>query len=307
MNSSKCSTILVVDDEEIIRYTLQKKLSKQGYNVIALEKAEDVLFILKEDEVQIDLIITEIRLRKMDGIELLRRINGLENPIPVLMITGHRNVEDAIRALRFGAIDYVRKPFDVDEIAASVRNILKSLSEQKLVKSFVKYSIYKKNIYKLPVDPEIINPLSVQLTKDLVLANICNKTTAENITMALRETISNSMFHGSLGVSSDIRDKEGIKGFNQEIEKRLEDPKFKDETVQISYELTSDYVEYIIDDNGDGFDHRSLPDPRDPENFFKNSGRGLLIIRVHMDEVSWNEKGNQIRLKKYKVDRNSIK
>ncbi len=62
-------------------------------------------------------------------------------------------------------------------------------------------------------------------------------------------------------------------------------------------------VEYTIEDQGRGFDFRTLPDPRDPENFFKNSGRGLLIIRIHMDEVSWNEKGNKITMRKNRVER----
>ncbi len=306
MNPLKIHTILVVDDEEIIRYTLQKKLSKQGYNVIALEKAEDAIFILKEGDVKIDLIITDIQLRKMDGIELLRRVNGVEEPIPVLIITAHGNIEDVIRALRFGAKDFIRKPFDIDEVASSVRNILKKSEELDLVSKFAKFAVYEKFIYDLPINQDLVNPLSGQLTRDLVPAEICNITTAENITMALREAISNAMFHGSLGISSDIRDKEGIRGFKDEIEKRLSDEKYKDKSVTVSYELTKDYVEYIIEDQGAGFDHSTLPDPRDPENFFKNSGRGLLIIRAHMDEVSWNEIGNRIKLKKYKIDRREV-
>ena len=73
--------------------------------------------------------------------------------------------------------------------------------------------------------------------------------------------------------------------------------------VKLTYELTPDYVLYEIEDQGPGFNFQTLPDPRDPENFFKNSGRGLLIIRIHMDEVSWHDGGRIIRMKKYKVSR----
>jgi serine/threonine-protein kinase RsbW len=69
--------------------------------------------------------------------------------------------------------------------------------------------------------------------------------------------------------------------------------------------LTPEYVVYEVTDQGPGFNYQLLPDPKAPENFFKNSGRGLLIILLHMDEVSWHDRGNIIRMKNYKADNNS--
>ncbi len=297
------STIVVVDDEEVIRFTLQKKLSRLGYNVISLEKAEDVLYLIKGGDQKIDLVISDIKLRKMDGIDLLTRLRGLDEPIPVLLITGHGNVEDAIKALRYGASDFIRKPFDINEVASSVRSILRNKYEKKLAAGFAQYTLYEQCIYELPVDSSVVNTISFKLTKDLVPMDLCNSTTAENISLALREAISNAMFHGNLEISSDVRADGGIKAFNEEIEKRKELPEFKDRHVKIRYELTRDYVEYEIEDEGPGFNYKSLPDPRDPENFFKDSGRGLLIIQIHMDEVSWNGRGNIIKLRKNRVER----
>jgi len=295
--------ILVVDDEEVIRFTLQKKLARLGYNVISLEKAEDVLYLLKTGEEKIDLIISDIKLRKMDGIELLRRVKAQDEPVPVLLITGHGNVEDAITALRFGADDFIRKPFDINDVASSVRSILKRKHEKKLADSFGRYIEFEKVVYRIPVDSAIINTISYELTKNLVPSGLCNQTTAENISLALKEGVANAMFHGNLEVSSSMREKGGIKVFNEEIERRREDPRYKDRMVVITCEQTKNMVEYTIEDQGRGFDFRTLPDPRDPENFFKNSGRGLLIIRIHMDEVSWNEKGNKITMRKNRVER----
>jgi DNA-binding response OmpR family regulator len=297
-------TVLIVDDEDVIRFALQKKLTRIGYNVISLEKAEDVLYLIKNGDHKIDLIITDIKLRKMDGIELLRRIKSLDEPIPVLIITGHGNVEDAVKALRFGASDFIRKPFDINEISSSVRTILRSRKEQKLVDNYLQYVDYEKSTYSIPVDPTIINAISYKLTKNLVPSGLCNISTAENITLALVEAISNAMFHGALEISSDVKNNGGIKIFNEEIEKRKNDEHYVNRKITVKYELTRDYVEYFIEDDGPGFNHKALPDPRDPENFFKSSGRGLLIIRIHMDEVGWNDVGNVIRLKKYRVDRN---
>ncbi|MCK5567274.1 MAG: response regulator [Actinomycetia bacterium] len=294
-------TVLVVDDEDVIRFTLQKKLTRMGYKVISLEKAEDVLYLLKNDDVKIDLVITDIKLRKMDGIELLQRIKNLDDPIPVLIITGHGNVEDAIKALRYGASDFIRKPFDINDVASSARSILRSKREKEFSDNFAQYNEYEKSIHKIPVDPTVINPIAYRLTRNLVTTGLCNFITAENITLALIESISNAMFHGNLEISSEIKNVEGIKRFNDEVDKRKNEETYKNRLITINYELTNEYVEYIIEDEGKGFNFNSLPDPRDPENFFKNSGRGLLIIRIHMDEVEWNGHGNIIRLRKYKV------
>ena len=69
MSENTLPTILVVDDEEVIRITIQKKLSRMGFNVISFEKGEDLLYYLKNADHNADLIITDIKLRKMDGIE----------------------------------------------------------------------------------------------------------------------------------------------------------------------------------------------------------------------------------------------
>ena len=303
--TDRTSTIIVVDDEEVIRFNLQKKLSRLGYNVISLEKAEDALYILKNGE-DVDLIITDIKLRKMDGIELLRRVNAKDDPIPVLIISGHGNVEDAIKALRYGASDFIRKPFDINDLASSVRSILRRKTEKRLAESFARFMQYEKSVFKIPNDSTVSNAISYRLTKDLVPSGLFNATTAQNVALALQEALSNAMYHGNLSIPSSIREDMGIKGYNEEFEKRRNEERYKESRVIITYELTGEYVEYIVEDEGNGFDFSSLPDPRDPENFFKNSGRGLLIIRIHMDEVEWNKKGNVIKMRKYKVDRNEV-
>lgn len=297
--------ILVVDDEEVIRITLQKKLSRIGYNVISFEKAEDLLYYMKDGDSRADLIITDIKLRKMDGIELLRRINSMEEPPPVLIISGHGNVEDAIRALRYGASDYIRKPFDINDLTSSVRSVLKRKLEKSLAESSGKYKKYEKSVFCIPNDGSLINTISFNLTKDLVPSGLFNYTTSENIALSLKEALTNAMFHGNLEIDSSLRDSGGMREFNEEVEKRRFIAPYNERMVKITYEFTPDYVLYEIEDQGPGFDYQSLPDPRDPENFFKNSGRGLLIIRIHMDEVTWSDSGRVITMKKSKINRNS--
>jgi FixJ family two-component response regulator len=299
--NGKQFTVIVIDDDELIRYTMRKKLSRFGYRVISMDKGEDALYLIKNKVEPVDFVVTDINLRKMDGIELLRHISALENPIPVLLI-GQGNVEDAIKALRYGACDFIKKPVDVNQLASKIRTVLKVREEEKRVVSLGKYCMKEKKTLSIPSEPELGNLISFELTKNLVGIGICNNVTAENISMSLREAISNAMYHGNLEVSSDIRQSNhGNKEFNDIVSTRAKEEPYKNRRIHIEYELTSDYVEYIIEDEGPGFDYTKLPDPNDPVNFFKKSGRGILIIKIHMDEVEWNSKGNQLRLRKYKV------
>jgi DNA-binding response OmpR family regulator len=295
------TTILVIDDDETVRYSLIKKFTKYGYSVISADKAEDALYLIKNEKQKVDFVITDIRLRKMDGIELLRHITGLEKPIPVLL-TGQGNIEDAVNALRYGACDFIRKPFDVNDVASVVRAVLKRKEEERLALDVGQHLRYEKSEFVLPSEMNLVNIISFIATRFLPRMGICNSATAENVSLSLREAISNAMFHGNLELSSEIRERDGIKIFNEMIEKRKSEEPFGSRRVNFSCEITKDYAEYIIEDEGNGFDHSKLPDPRNPENFFNKSGRGILIVRLHMDEVEWNAKGNRIRLRKNRVE-----
>jgi DNA-binding response OmpR family regulator len=299
---AKGHTIVIIDDEELVRFSMRKKLTKFGYNVISLDRAEDALYMLKNEGRKIDFIITDIRLRKMDGIELLRHISNLENPVPVLL-TGQGNIDDAIQALRYGACDFVRKPMDANAVASIIRNVLKRKHEEQLAVDMGKFVLSESRVFLLPSDVDLANTVAFELTKNLHGSGYFSVAAAENISQALRETLVNAMFHGNLEVNSDIRETHGLKAFNEEVERRRTDPQFASRRVTLSYRLTPEYVEYTVEDMGRGFDYRKLPDPRDPENFFKKSGRGLLIVRIHMDEVEWNETGNIIRMKKFRFNR----
>ncbi|MCL1833582.1 MAG: response regulator [Leptospirales bacterium] len=305
MEENRLPTILVVDDEEVIRTTIQKKLSRDGYNVIPFEKSEDLLYHIKNSALKADMVITDIKLHKMDGIELLRRINNLDEPIPVLIISGHGDVEDAIKALRYGARDYIRKPFDINDITSSVKTILKKKFEKKLSENFAKFKLSEKSVLEIPNNTDLINTVSFNFTKDLTPAGLFDHTTSKKIYISLQEAIANAMFHGNFEINSSLRESGGMKEFNNEINKRKVLSPYKDRTIKITYELTQDYVVYEITDQGPGFNFQHLPDLNDPENFFKTSGRGLLIILLHMDEVTWHDRGNIIRMKKYKADNNS--
>jgi len=116
--------ILVVDDEPNLRRVLSAQLDRDGYDVHTAEDGAQGLAILEEHH--IDLVITDLRMPKIDGMELLRRALQLDPELPVVMITAHGTVDNAVEALKTGAFDYVTKPFDQAEVRAVVRKALRT-------------------------------------------------------------------------------------------------------------------------------------------------------------------------------------
>jgi DNA-binding NtrC family response regulator len=110
---------LLIDDEQDVRLSLSKFLGKLGHEVVC---ADDGMAGLREfHSSAFDLVITDIRMPGMDGLELLRRIKTIEkSPVDVIVITGHGDMENAIRALKYGAYDYLQKPINVRELAITI-------------------------------------------------------------------------------------------------------------------------------------------------------------------------------------------
>ena len=116
--------ILVVDDEHLIRWSLEQNLKKQGYEVVTAASGEDALKLLK-DEVP-DLMLLDIQLPGIDGLAVLERVKEMEEEIIVIMVTALGVLETAVKAMRMGAYDYINKPFNLDELAIVIKKALET-------------------------------------------------------------------------------------------------------------------------------------------------------------------------------------
>jgi DNA-binding NtrC family response regulator len=120
----KLNKILVVDDEHLIRWSLEQNLKKQGYDIITAGTGEDALRLAREQ--QPDLVLLDIQLPGISGIEVLEKIKDFDDEIIVVMLTAHGGLETAVNAMRLGAHDYVSKPFNLDELSIIIKKALEN-------------------------------------------------------------------------------------------------------------------------------------------------------------------------------------
>jgi two-component system response regulator HydG len=123
------TTILLVDDDERLRTAAGKVLAGGGYRVVSADSGGDALEKLKAADV--GLVVSDLRLPDLDGIELLRQAHELRPEVEVVMVTGHGSVEKAVEAMRLGAYDFIEKPLDS---AALLKTVAKALEKQRLLR-----------------------------------------------------------------------------------------------------------------------------------------------------------------------------
>lgn len=145
-------SILIVDDEESVRDSLYNWFIEDGYRVESAENAKKALTILESD--QFDIILADIKMPGMDGLEMLRRIKSIKPDSIVIVMTAFATVDTAVKALKDGAYDYITKPFDPDDLTHLIRNATKQISLTDENENLKKKVISLENVEDLIGDSE---------------------------------------------------------------------------------------------------------------------------------------------------------
>jgi DNA-binding NtrC family response regulator len=156
------STILIIEDEAAIRRVLVKILSEENASYIVEEAEDGAAGYEKIKNTDYDLVLCDIKMPKMDGVELLEAVKKIKPEIPMVMISGHGDMETAINTMRLGAFDYISKPPDLNRLLNTVRN---ALDKKQLV---VENTILKKKVsknYEIIGESEAINHIKLLIEK----------------------------------------------------------------------------------------------------------------------------------------------
>ena len=121
-HKSNPKTVLLIDDDESLRRVVEYNLHEEGYRVLTAVDGTSGLQAFRADAV--DLVLTDVRMPEMDGLELLARVKAMQPDLPVIMLTAHGTIDSAVEAMKLGAFDYLPKPFNREQLKAAVRKAL---------------------------------------------------------------------------------------------------------------------------------------------------------------------------------------
>jgi len=218
--------------------------------------------------------------------------------VPVIIMTAHGSEDIARQALQSGAASYVPKHDLARELLATVEEILSTSAareeRQRLLDDCWRQS---ESQFLVPNKLAYVAPLIGHLQESLTRMKLCDENGLIRVAVCLREALSNAIIHGNLEIDSALRERDE-QGYHKLIEERAQEEPYADRYVHVTARESCQEAAYTIRDEGVGFDSRSLPDPSDPANLERVSGRGMLLIQTFMDEVRHNAKGNEITMVK---------
>ncbi len=296
--SSEVATVLVVDDSAFDRHIVGRLLEplKDVRVVYAHGGREGLEAIARESP---SVILTDLIMPDMEGLELVQRVRAEHPQISVILMTAFGSEEVAVRTLRAGAASYIPKKDLARDLPTTLRRVLNMASLRRERGRILRCLVRRESAFLLDSDPNLIMALMALVQEELEGTSLCDPTGRIQVGIALQEALTNALFHGNLEVSSELRQHDE-REFDDLAERRRGLEPYRSRRIRVQMQLDRDAARFVIGDDGPGFDTSLFDRPVQPEDLARIGGRGLLLIRTFMDQVTFNPTGNQISMVKYR-------
>jgi FixJ family two-component response regulator/anti-sigma regulatory factor (Ser/Thr protein kinase) len=290
--------VLLIDDEAIVRDELGGLLTDEGYRLITAADGEEGIAHFRGETP--DMVITDVRMPRRDGLSVALTIRKEAPMTPVTVITGHGSEKMVLEALRAGVTDFLRKPVSFEDLSTALERMEAALrlTRTQLAELPPSVAVQERTwVYRLSNDLAAI-PLFVDVLLRRAAAVGDPRTTGE-LSLALRELLMNAIEHGNLEISYEQKSRALQTGtLARIVKKRCEQPELASRTTTVWVVRRADTLSIRIRDGGAGFDWRRLPDPTAGANLLADHGRGVLLARMSVDELTYNHAGNEVTLRK---------
>ncbi|MEL7499360.1 MAG: response regulator [Planctomycetota bacterium] len=291
------ATVLVVDDTAVDR-RLAGGLLERAPNVDVCYAENGREALVQIDARLPDLVVTDLQMPEIDGLELVTAIGERYPEVPVVLMTAHGSENVAAQALANGAASFVPKSELADNLVDTVMHILVMSETDSRYKKLIACTRKTDFEFDLESDPAIIEPLIEMVQQVAVSQGLLTHNNRVQMTVALEHALHNAMIRGNLELS---RDEMPVPN-PRVIRERLKEPKYSNRKVYFRSLVTPECAQFWIRDEGPGFDTSKVPAADDPASFRDGTGRGLVLIKAFMDEVTFDQTGNEICMKKLRSE-----
>jgi len=288
--------ILIVEDDLASREYLKNAIEIEGHEYRAAENGKEGLEFFSEFKP--DLLLCDIQMPIMDGLELLEAVRAKKSNSIIIMITAFSTEDYAVEAFHLGANNYLKKPVrqaelldllqKYDTIIKNRKAIIPKVPGDLLHREFVlEFNTHTENI------PRVVDYLITET------GNLFTSDERISIELGLVELLTNSLEHGNLEISFDEKSnalQDGV--LNKLYEDRLSNPTFLARKIRVNFRMNQARAEWLIEDEGKGFDWKALQNDIQEERLFDLNGRGIFICQFLFDELEYMDKGNKVRILK---------
>lgn len=284
--------VLVLEDSQAIRDLVCSAAENRGDHCFLAATIGEALAQFREHRPTIAFV--DLHIPGQDSLEAIKALRRESSALVIISMTAFGSHENALRSLRLGANDYLKKPFRATELSATLDRYSKVIEETREERELT--SFLKKKSFVIVMGNQLSHP-------GLVASYLADEATPFlpeeellNVRLGIEELLMNAVEHGNLEISSEekrhyMRQHGSIQKL---IEQRCEEPGYKDRTVTIKADYNQDRCEWTITDEGSGFDFNNLPDPTEEKAVEELSGRGIFLARFQFSEIVYQGKGNKV-------------
>jgi hypothetical protein len=247
-------------------------------------------------------IVTDLQMPNRNGLELVAAVRMHHPEVPIILMTGHGSEDLAVEALHRGAANYVPKPQLGQRLMESVEEALGMAKADRTYDRLIGCLQKCEFAFELDNDPGLVDPL-VDLIQQMVAGmKLTDATGRYRVGAAVKESLLNAIYRGNLEITfkqmQDLR-VSLMEGKGEDIvqQRRGQSP-YKERKVQAGVFINPGEAKFVVRDGGKGFDPAKIPAAGQPGSLDPDSGRGLVLMRAFMDEVTFNGAGNEVTLVK---------
>jgi CheY-like chemotaxis protein/anti-sigma regulatory factor (Ser/Thr protein kinase) len=291
---SAATRVLIVDDDHDEGRVVGALVDElPGHEALFASNGAEALKLI--EEARPNVVLTDLRMPGMDGLELVEAIRARYPETPVVLSTAYGSEDIAILALRRGAAHYLAKDRMVRDLKGTLQAVIAVAATERKRRRALRALVRRESRFELESDPGLITPFIALLQEDMAAQDLWGENDRMQVGIALEEALRNALYHGNLAVDPSLREADE-RAYFAEIQRRATLGPYCARRLRVLAAYDREAATFVIRDEGRGFDTSAMDDFIDPTRMLLSNGRGLILMRTFMDELRFNEVGNVVTM-----------